>query len=67
MQEPPRKRKRKKKRPRFDADKVFQVVRKDLNFNLDAELAQFRARKGEAGNRRSVGLRKRIDFSQYYF
>ncbi|MFQ5986281.1 MAG: hypothetical protein ACE5KQ_02870 [Thermoplasmata archaeon] len=67
MQRPPRKRKRRKKRPRFDADKVFRVVRNDLDFNLDVELARFRARKGEAGNRRSVGLRKRSDFSQYYF
>ncbi|MFQ6012042.1 MAG: hypothetical protein ACE5LS_00135 [Thermoplasmata archaeon] len=67
MRMAPRKRKRKKKRPRFDASKVFKVVRQDLNFDLEAEIARFRARKGQAGNRRSVGLRKRIDFAQYYF
>lgn len=67
MQAHPRKRKRKRKRSRFDANMVFKVVRKDLDFELETEMARFRARQGQAGTRRPVGLPKRLDFSQYYF
>ena len=67
MQSRPRKRKRVNKPPRFEAEEVFPVARKDLDFELEVEMARFRARKGQAGNRRPVGLRKRIDFAEYYF
>ncbi len=62
-----RKRARRETTLDFDATKVFQVSRKDLDFNLDREVALYRGKKGEAGNRRPIGLGPRTDYESYFF
>lgn len=46
-------RQRRKRRVRFEAGKVFAPSKGkgDLEFDLGAEVARFKAKKGEAGNR----------------
>ena len=50
----------------FEQGKVFEIVREDLNLDLEKEAARYRARKGQAGNRHPIGLFPRTDYESFF-